>query len=159
MLPSITIGPTGRSIASFPSRPNWSTSDMPVIVILGSTLAALALKTATRTIPIVFQIGPDPVAVGLVASLNRPGGNLTGASIINVEVIAKRLEVLHELVPTAKSVALLVNPTNAAVTEAETKEMQRAAQVLGLSFVVLDATTRPRSRQPLRPHFRKKQAS
>jgi putative tryptophan/tyrosine transport system substrate-binding protein len=112
-----------------------------VIVVFGSTPAALALKAATQTIPIVFQIGPDPVAVGLVASLNRPGGNLTGASTINVEVIAKRLEMLHELVPTAKSVALLVNPTNAAAALAETKEMQRAARVLGLSLVALNATT------------------
>src|SRR5262249_53092279 len=112
-----------------------------VIVVLGSTPAALALKAATRTMPIIFQIGPDPVAAGLVTSLNRPGGNLTGASIINVEVIAKRLEILHELVPSAKSVALLVNPSNAAATEAETKEMQWAAQVLGLSLVVLNATT------------------
>jgi putative ABC transport system substrate-binding protein len=112
-----------------------------VIVVLGSTPAALALKAATRTIPIIFQIGPDPVAAGLVASLNRPGGNLTGVSIINVEVIAQRLELLHELAPMAKSVALLVNPTNAAATEAETKEMQRAAQVRGLSLAVLNATT------------------
>jgi putative ABC transport system substrate-binding protein len=112
-----------------------------VIVVFGSTPAALALKVATQTIPIVFQIGPDPVAAGLVPSLNRPGGNLTGVSVINVEVIAKRLELLHELAPMAKSVALLVNPTNTAATEAETKEMHRAVQVLGLSLVVLNATS------------------
>ena len=86
-------------------------------------------------------VGPDPVAAGLVASLNRPGANLTGVSVINVEVIAKRLELLHELAPMATSVALLVNPTNAAATEAETKEMQGAVQVLGLNLVVLNATT------------------
>jgi putative tryptophan/tyrosine transport system substrate-binding protein len=112
-----------------------------VIAVFGSTPGALALKAATQTIPIVFQIGPDPVTAGLVASLNRPGGNLTGTSIINVEVIAKRLELLHELVPSAKSVAFLVNPDNAAATEAETKEMQRAAQLLGLRLIVLNAST------------------
>jgi putative ABC transport system substrate-binding protein len=110
-----------------------------VIAVLGSTPGALALKAATQTIPIVFSVGPDPVAAGLVVSLNRPGGNLTGASVINVEVIAKRLELLHELVPAAKSVALLVNPDNAAATEAEMKEMQRAAHVLGLRLIVLNA--------------------
>jgi putative ABC transport system substrate-binding protein len=112
-----------------------------VIIVLGSTPGARALKQATRTIPIVFQIGPDPVAAGLVASLNRPGDNLTGVSIINVEVIAKRLELLRELVPTAKSVAFLVNPTNADATEAEMKEMKRAAGLLGLSLLVLNART------------------
>jgi putative tryptophan/tyrosine transport system substrate-binding protein len=112
-----------------------------VIVVLGSTPGALALKAASRTIPIVFQVGPDPVATGLVASLNRPGGNVTGASNINVEVIAKRLELLHELVPTAKSVALLVNPTNAEASEAEMKEMRSAAGVFGLRLLVLNANT------------------
>jgi putative tryptophan/tyrosine transport system substrate-binding protein len=112
-----------------------------VIAMIGSTPGALALKAATRTVPIVFQIGPDPVTAGLVASLNRPGGNLTGVSVINVEVIAKRLELLHELVPAAKSVAFLVNPDNAAATEAEMKEMQPAAQALGLRLIVLDART------------------
>jgi ABC-type uncharacterized transport system substrate-binding protein len=112
-----------------------------VIAVIGSTPGALALKAATQTVPIVFQIGPDPVTAGLVASLNRPGGNLTGVSVINVEVIAKRLQLLHELVPAAKSVAFLVNPDNAAATEAEMKEMQRAAQVLGLRLIVLNAST------------------
>jgi putative tryptophan/tyrosine transport system substrate-binding protein len=111
------------------------------IVVLGSTPGALALKAATQTIPIIFQIGPDPVAAGLVASLNHPGGNLTGASIINVEVIAKRLELLLELVPAAKSVAHLVNVTNAAATEAETNEMRAAASALGLRLVTLSAST------------------
>jgi len=112
-----------------------------VIAVIGSTPGALALKAATQTVPIVFQVGPDPVTVGLVASLNRPGGNLTGVSVINVEMIAKRLEILHELVPAAKSVAFLVNPDNAAATEAEMKEMQGAAQSLGLRLMVLNART------------------
>jgi putative ABC transport system substrate-binding protein len=112
-----------------------------VIVVAGSTPGALALKEATQTVPVVFLIGPDAVAAGLVASLNRPGGNLTGASIISVEIIAKRLEMLHELVPAVNSVALLVNPTNANVTEAETKELRRAAGEFGLRLLVLKAST------------------
>jgi putative tryptophan/tyrosine transport system substrate-binding protein len=112
-----------------------------LIVVLGSTPGALALKAASRTIPIVFHIGPDPVAVGLVASLNRPGGNVTGVSLINVEVIAKRLALLHELAPGVKSVAHLVNPANTDATEAETKEMQRAASLLDLRLVVLNVRT------------------
>ena len=111
------------------------------VIVASGAPAALAAKAATTTIPIVFFIGDDPVALGLVASLNRPGGNLTGTSIISVEMIAKRLELLSELLPAAKSVALLVNPSNAA-TEAETKEMRIAARALGLRMVVLNASTR-----------------
>jgi putative ABC transport system substrate-binding protein len=112
-----------------------------VIVMGGSTPGALALKAATQTIPIVFQIGSDAVEIGLVASLSRPGGNMTGVSAITSEVVAKRLEMLHELVPTAASIALLVNPTNSTLTEVETKEAQVAARILGLQLLVLNATT------------------
>ena len=112
-----------------------------VIVVFGSTPAALALKAATQTIPIVFQIGPDPVAAGLVASLNRPGGNLTGVTGFNVQVMAKRLELLHKAVPAATLVAFLVNPTNAAVTQGELTEMQIAARALGLRLMVVNAST------------------
>jgi putative tryptophan/tyrosine transport system substrate-binding protein len=111
------------------------------IVMGGSTPGALALKAATQTIPIVFQIGSDAVEIGLVASLSRPGGNVTGVSAITTELVAKRLEMLRELVPTAASVALLVNPTNSTLTAAETKEAQAAARVLGLQLLVLNATT------------------
>jgi putative ABC transport system substrate-binding protein len=112
-----------------------------VIVVVGSTPGALALKAATRTIPIVFLIGPDPVAAGVVASLSRPGGNLTGVTVSNVEVIAKRLELLHELVPAATTVAILVNPTNSAATEAETRELEAAAHVIGVGLLPLYAST------------------
>ncbi len=111
-----------------------------VIVAPGSVAAALAAKTATTTIPIVFMIGSDPVEIGLVKSLNRPGGNLTGVAYLNVEVAAKRLELLHELVPAAKSVALLVNPTNPIEAEVQTRELQLAARAFGLRLLALNAS-------------------
>jgi putative ABC transport system substrate-binding protein len=97
-------------------------------------------KAATATIPIVFAIGADPVAVGLVASLNRPGGNVTGVTSLNVEVGPKRMELLHELVPTVTVIALLINPTNPAA-QAQSGEMQAAARTLGLQLHVLPAST------------------
>ena len=111
------------------------------IVVAGSAPGALALKAATRTIPVVFAIGPNPVELGLVASLNRPGGNLTGVTVTNVEVIGKRLELLHQLVPAATSFAFLVNPSNAAATEPETKQLQAAASALGLTMVIVNASS------------------
>jgi ABC-type uncharacterized transport system substrate-binding protein len=98
-----------------------------VIVAPGSVAAAFAAKAATATIPIVFQSGVDPVEVGLVASLNRPGGNITGVTTLGVEVGAKRLEPLHELVPAASIVALLVNPAPRSV-ESQSRVMQAAAR-------------------------------
>jgi putative ABC transport system substrate-binding protein len=112
-----------------------------VIVVAGSTPAALAARKATITIPIVFQIAVDPVQLGLVTSLSRPGGNLTGVVTLNVEVAAKRLELLHELVPTASIVALLVNPTNTTLAETTTRELETAARTLGLEFYVLHASS------------------
>jgi putative ABC transport system substrate-binding protein len=109
------------------------------IVTVG-TPAALAAKAASSTIPIVILVGIDPVQIGLVASLNRPGGNVTGLAALTVEVEAKRLEVLHELLRTSAAVALLVNPNNP-VTEPETKVMRDAARSLGLQLHVLDAST------------------
>src|SRR5215472_16122291 len=112
-----------------------------VIVVAGSTPAALAARKATITIPIVFQIAVDPVQLGLVTSLSRPGGNLTGVVTLNVEVAAKRLELLHELVPTATIVALLVNPTSTALAETTTRELETAARTLGLELYVLHASS------------------
>jgi ABC-type uncharacterized transport system substrate-binding protein len=106
-----------------------------VIATPGSTPSALAAKAATHTIPIVFWVATDPVEIGLVANLNRPGGNLTGVAILGIEVAGKCLEVLHELVPAATSVGLLVNPTNPA-TVSYAREVQDAARVLGLRLLI-----------------------
>jgi putative tryptophan/tyrosine transport system substrate-binding protein len=113
---------------------------LAAIVIPGSTPGALVLKKATQTIPIVFLIGTDPVQTGLVTSLNRPGGNLTGFRLLDTEIAAKRLELLHEVVPSARTVALLVNQTNAAAAAAETKDMRMGAEVLGIRLLVLNAS-------------------
>ena len=114
-----------------------------VITTGSSTLAALAAKAATTTLPIVFLMGADPVQFGLVASLNRPGGNLTGITTLNLEMTPKRLQVLRELLPTTTIMAVLVNPTNAPATvETEVRQVQAAAHTLGLQMVhVLQAST------------------
>jgi putative ABC transport system substrate-binding protein len=112
-----------------------------VITAVTGTPPALAAKAATTTIPIVFVTGGDPVALGLVASLNRPGGNLTGVSTLTVELGPKQLEVLRELVPTATIIALLVNPTNPTNAERLSRDLQAAARILGLQLHVLHAST------------------
>ena len=111
------------------------------IVALGSTPAALAAKAATVTIPVVFFVGADPVRLGLVASLARPGGNLTGATTLNEELVTKRMELVHEAIPKATSLALLVNPTSPALAEAAVKDGQMAARDLGLGLDVLHASS------------------
>jgi ABC-type uncharacterized transport system substrate-binding protein len=111
-----------------------------VIVTPGSTPAALAAKAATTTIPIVFEVASDPVELGLVTSFARPGGNITGVTSLNAEVGPKRLELLHELVPTATVVGLLVNPTNPNLAELTTKNLHAAARSLGLKMHILHAS-------------------
>jgi putative ABC transport system substrate-binding protein len=113
-----------------------------VIAMAGSTSGAVAAKVVTTTIPVVFSIAGDPVQLGLVASLNRPGGNLTGMTVWNAELVPKRLELLHELVPTTATVALLVNQTSPIVAETETKYAQAAADRLGLQLRGLNASTK-----------------
>jgi putative tryptophan/tyrosine transport system substrate-binding protein len=114
-----------------------------VIAVPGSTPAALAAKAASITVPIVFAIAADPVQLGLVASLSRPGGNATGVVTLNVEIAPKRLELLHELVPTATSFALLVNPANPALAEPVLKQVHAAARTLGVELDVLHASNEP----------------
>ena len=111
-----------------------------VLVAPGSTPAALAAKAATAMIPIVFQLGTDPVAAGLVPRLDRPGGNVTGVTNINTELAPKRLELLRELIPTAKLIAVLVNPTSAFITENISKDLQSTARTLGLQLEILSAS-------------------
>jgi putative ABC transport system substrate-binding protein len=110
------------------------------VIAVGTNPAAPAAKAATATIPIVFTTGLDPVQEGLVASLNRPGGNLTGVTALAVEVGPKGLELLHELVPAATVIALLVNPTNPSA-EALSSDLRTAARTLGLQLHILRAST------------------
>jgi putative ABC transport system substrate-binding protein len=112
-----------------------------VIVTPVSTAATLAAKAATATIPIVFVIGADPVKIGLVASLNRPGGNITGISDIGVELGAKRLGLLQELLPSAARFGVLVNPDNPGITEPFLSELQAAASAIGRQLEVVTAST------------------
>jgi putative ABC transport system substrate-binding protein len=111
------------------------------VIVAPGISPALAAKAATPTIPIAFMSGVDPVESGLVASLNRPGGNMTGVSVLNAELAGKRLDLLHQLLPTATAVALLVNPTNRSNSEFETASLRDAARVLGLEAHVLRAST------------------
>jgi putative tryptophan/tyrosine transport system substrate-binding protein len=111
-----------------------------VIVVIGGDPAALAAKAATATIPIVFNSGTDPVKLGLVSSLNRPGGNLTGVSFLSSLLLAKQLELLRELVPAATTIGLLVNPDNPN-TEVRTREMQEIVGAVGRQLHVVRAST------------------
>jgi putative tryptophan/tyrosine transport system substrate-binding protein len=111
------------------------------VIVAGPGIpAALAAKSATTTIPIVFQSGADPVVTGLVTNLAQPGGNMTGVTNLDAQLGPKQLEILHELIPMATSIALLVNPANPA-SETESKNMQTAARTLGLQLPLTHATT------------------
>jgi putative ABC transport system substrate-binding protein len=111
-----------------------------VIAMAGQVLGAFAAKAATKTIPIVFLTGGDPVALGLVSSLNRPGGNLTGVTTLSAELEPKRLELLHDLVPKATTIGALVNQTNP-IAETQSRDLQAAARALGLKLQILNAST------------------
>ena len=111
------------------------------VIAATTTPAALAAKAATTTIPVVFETAADPVALGLVASLNRPGGNVTGVTQANVEVAPKRLELLHDLLPTARVIGVLVNSADPALADTQTKDFFSAAQTLGVDLHILNAST------------------
>jgi putative ABC transport system substrate-binding protein len=112
-----------------------------VIAAPGNTPSALAAKAASSTIPIVFAVGEDPVRLGLVSSLARPGGNLTGINFLNVELVAKRFELLRELIPGAVRVGVLVNPADARNTETTLREVEAAARAMGMQTQVMRAST------------------
>jgi len=112
-----------------------------VIIASGGFVVAFAAKAATTTIPIVFGVPEDPVRLGLVASLARPGGNLTGINFLNVELVAKGLEILRELVPAATRVAVLINPTSATNTETTLSAAETAARAMGMQIQSLKAST------------------
>jgi putative ABC transport system substrate-binding protein len=111
------------------------------VIAAGGTPAALAAKSASSTIPIAFYTAADPVEVGLVSSLNRPGGNLTGVTSLSGELAAKRLELLHEMLPKATIIAALLNPTSTALAETLSRNLQAAARSLGLQLRLLHAST------------------
>jgi putative ABC transport system substrate-binding protein len=125
-LPALTADLTGRQVS---------------LLVATTTPSALAAKAVTKTIPVVFFVAGDPVELGLAQSLNRPGGNLTGATTLTLEVGPKRLELLHEMLPRANMIALLVNPTSPNLAEAQARELQIAAGKLGLQLHVLRAST------------------
>jgi putative ABC transport system substrate-binding protein len=109
-------------------------------IVSGGSAASVAAKAATATIPIVFSVGDDPVKIGLVTSLNRPSGNLTGVSNLSAELLPKRLELLHELLPKATIIALLINPASPSIAEPFTRAMKAAASTLGLQLRILEAS-------------------
>ena len=125
-LPELAADLVGRGVA--------------VIVAPGGAPAALAAKSATTTIPIVFEMGADPIAIGLVGSLSRPGGNLTGVTSLSVEVTPKRLEFLHEAIPTAGAFAVFINPTSP-TADSQSRNLQTLARDRGLQLHILDASS------------------
>ena len=140
MSQSSTDGRKIRMIACPRSRAIWFSTMSPLSGRLASTAPALAAKAATSTIPIVFRFGVDPVRVGLVASLNKPGGNITGVASLSAEMDSKRFEFIHQMVPGATSVAALVNPASLE-QEARIREWEEAARVLGIRLLVLNTSS------------------
>jgi putative ABC transport system substrate-binding protein len=122
-----------------------------VIAMPAFTVAAPVAKSATTTIPIVFGVAEDPVKLGLVASLARPGGNATGINFLSSEMMAKRLGLFHDLVPKAVRIAVLINPANAPTAETTIRETSKAAHDLGLQIQILNASTSRESRRPSPP--------
>jgi putative ABC transport system substrate-binding protein len=114
--------------------------EVKLIAVPGSTPGTMAAKAATTTIPIIFAIASDPVKLGLVTSLNKPGGNLTGVTLLGTELAPKQLELLHELIPAATVMALLINPTSPALAEIQSRDLQAAAATLGLNLHVVRAS-------------------
>jgi putative tryptophan/tyrosine transport system substrate-binding protein len=142
----------GRNVAIEYRWPNGDYDKLPslaadlvqrnvAVIATINTPSILAAKGATKTIPTVFAVGVDPIKFGLVESLNRPGGNLTGLTQLNIEMEAKRVQLLHELALSATSIALLINPSSPAYSEAATETAQSAARVLGMRLLVLNAST------------------
>ena len=111
------------------------------VIAATTTQAALAAKAATATIPVVFEMAGDPVQLGIIAALNRPGGNVAGVTNLNIEVTPKRLELLHEVIPTATTFALLINPSNPTLAEPTTRDIRASARTLGVQLHVVSATT------------------
>ena len=131
-----------RSAEDRPDRLPALATDLirrPVAVIVGDIISAIAAQAATTTVPIVFATGADPVTEGLVASLNRPGGNVTGVVFFNAVLGAKRLELLRQLVPKVRTIGVLVYPNNPS-TEAERRDVQAAAQAVGQQLIILDVS-------------------
>jgi putative tryptophan/tyrosine transport system substrate-binding protein len=133
------------STDSHPERPSALAADLvrrrPAAIIAAPGTSALAAKAATGEIPIIFGVGDDPVELGLVASFNRPGGNLTGVASLASEIAEKRLELLRKAVPAAETIALLIGPPDVPYDQAETRYMQSAARTLGLRLLVFNITT------------------
>jgi putative tryptophan/tyrosine transport system substrate-binding protein len=138
---AIEYGWAGNRLDRLPAMAADLVHRQVTVIAATSTPAALAAKAATTSIPIVFETGGDPVQLGLVARLNRPGGNVTGVTQLNWEILPKRLELLHELLPTAGLISLLINPTDSVYAEMQSRAALAAAHTLGLGLRVLKAST------------------
>ena len=138
---STTAGPRTSSIGCQGWRQTWFAERVALVFAHGGTAPAIAAKAATTAMPIVFLVPEDPVKLGLVASLSRPGGNLTGVNLIIGELMSKRLELLRELVPGMSRIAVFVNPANPARAEAQAGEAQAAGRAMGLQVRIFNAGT------------------